>query len=106
MPTTFSQTDLYKFQSNFDRVTHSTGWIIKIEGETVRLNSGKSIWKTKGHAKSALKNHLEDKRGETFMGYLCEKYKEFKYFRWDEQLWKNFVDFAEKEKVIEFVELK
>jgi hypothetical protein len=103
----FDQSDINHFTSFFKDFSGQTGWIIKINGRTVKLNSGKSLWRTKQHAKSALKNHVSDFRdAECFLRKLIIKYLGKEYHPDDHQLWLNFLAFAEEKGIVEFVELK
>lgn len=36
------------------------GWVIRYQGHTLTLHSGKAIWKRENHAKAALANHFTD----------------------------------------------
>ena len=54
-----------RFQTRIDELLPSNEaipdpqlWMIKVNGEYVRLRSGKSSWKKIGHAKTALRNHF------------------------------------------------
>ncbi len=107
IPTQFSQIDTNHFLSFFDNFSGQTGWLIKINGKPVKLNSGKSLWKTLSHAKSALKNHIGDfSNAECFIRRLNIKYLENEYSPNDAVLWKNFLAFAQEKGILEFVELK
>ena len=107
LPNKFDQSDLDHFSSFFTDFGRETGWIIKINGQTVKLNSKKSIWKTKAHARNALKNHIGDFRdAECFLRKLVIKYLGKEYHPGEHNLWKNFLAFAEEKGILEFVELK
>ena len=102
----FDQSDINHFTSFFQDFGGQTGWIIKIQGRAVKLNSGKSIWKTKAHAKNALKNHIGDfSDAECFLRRLIIKHLGKEYHPDDHKLWLNFVAFAVQRGIIEFVEL-
>jgi hypothetical protein len=104
----FDNADLAKFASNFTDFTGHSGWQIKINGRTIKLRSGKSLWKEKGHAKSALKEHLKCVSHDPFPDILVKKYfkKEFVPYKEECKFWQNFLAFAEQEGILEFVELK
>lgn len=104
---TFDQSDLNHFVSSFEDSGGHTGWLIKVNGKTVKLRSGKSLWTTKRHAKLALKNHLDQPwLVDGFMNKLVIKYFGKEYHPEDHQLWLNFLAFAEEKGILEFVELK
>lgn len=104
---TFDQVDIHHFTSFFKDFGGQTGWLIKIHGQAVKLNSGKSLWKTKAHARNALRNHLRDFRDkDCFIRQLNIKYLESEYSSKENELWKNFLAFAEEKGILEFAELK
>jgi hypothetical protein len=103
----FDEKDINHFVSFFKDFSGQTGWIIKIQGRVVKLNSGKSLWGTKRHAKLALKNHLDQPwNKDCFLTHLTVKYFGKEYHPDDHQLWLNFLAFAERAGILEFVELK
>lgn len=103
----FDQLDINHFLSFFKDFGGQTGWIIKIQGRPVKLDSGKSLWKTKAHAKSALKNNLAQfSNASCFMRRLNIKYLESEYSPKEAELWKNWLAFAEEKGIVEFIELK
>jgi len=107
IPTEFTQTDINHFNSFFTDFSGQTGWLIKIYGKPVKLNSGKSLWKTLGHAKSALKGHMGDfARADCFIRKMNMKYLESEYSSDEAALWKNWLTFAQAHGIVEFVELK
>lgn len=67
--------------------------LIKFNGEYVRVGSGKSVWKCRGHAKNALNNHFQyaDKAILNKVGAKDAK---------------EFVKFLENAGIIEFVEFE
>ena len=107
IPTKFDQSDIDLFSSYFADYTGMSGWIIKINGKPVKLNSGKSLWKNLSHAKNALKGHFgNNPRVEYLPRKLNKKYLNEEYSRKENILWKNFIDFLQERGVLEFVELK
>lgn len=103
--TIFDTEDVSKFNSFFSNYSGNEGWRIKINGKFVKLDSKKSIWAQKGHAKAALKEHLHHFH-HTFMDHLSCRYLTDKYHRDRDKLWKNWLTWAENNGIVEFVELK
>jgi hypothetical protein len=100
----FDQDDIDSFLSQITNKSSSDkGWKIKINGEFVKLNSGKSIWAKESFAKSALRNHIFGISRNLMKKYTGEEYGGYKE---ENKLWNNFVDFLQAKGILEFVELK
>lgn len=105
IPDDFDVMDIAKFSSYFSEFSNPIGWRIKIDGGFVKLRSGKSIWSQKGHAKAALREHL-NQFNKTFYCYLTEKYLKDICHRDRSVLINKWLEYAEKTGIVEFVELK
>lgn len=106
----FDHVDIEFFKKCFEEKTNGeTGWRIKVNGTFIQTNSGKSIWGKKSHAYNALRNHLWR---YNLVGNLCEKYFNNRYISpvkegmSESDFYREFIQFLEKENVVEFVELK
>jgi hypothetical protein len=104
--TKFDHSDLEKFSSYFTDFADHNGWQIKVNDRLIRTDSGKSLWKTKGHAKAALKQHLHWGQHNSFLTYLACTFFSDAYSRERDKKYEEFLDFAEKKGMLEFVELK
>jgi hypothetical protein len=71
----------------FSKIITKSSFIILVNGKRATLRSGKSVWSTIGHAKSALKNHLgsyywytlgQNKKNEMYDYLIQNKIVEFK----------------------------
>ena len=102
----FDQEDINKFVTAFSAHVLKGGWQIKVNGQIIKTQSNKSLWATKGHAKSALKNHFAGLYCEYLPDNLAQKYLENVYHHDENKLWNNFVDFLETNGTLEFIELK
>jgi hypothetical protein len=102
----FDDADLIKFASYFTDFADHNGWQIKVYGGLIKTDSGKSLWKTKGHAKAALKQHLHWSQRDSFLTFLACKYFKDAYARESDKKYDNFIDFAEQKGILEFIELK
>lgn len=102
----FDNSDIELFNTYFTDFSGASGWIIKINGKPIKCQSGKSLWRTEGNAKSALKEHLHNVCGPSFMTKLACKYLKDAYHRDTDKVWKNWLDFAQERGILEFVELK
>lgn len=78
---------------------------IKLDGKFLVLNSGKTIWKRKGDAKSAFKNNFSSYRSGGLV-YEVEKglAPQGNYERRNE-VWRQFVAELERQGILEFVEV-
>lgn len=85
-----------KFVSEFETLELRNPPIrIKINGKFVRMRSGKSGWRTIGHAKAAIKGSV---------GYLVKEVTEGAgNYREREKKWTEFIDELVKIGIIEFV---
>lgn len=103
----FDQEDIDKFTSRITNKSGVKGYKIKINGEFIRLNSGKSVWSKNNHAKSALKNHYWGFPGDLAIKYrkYCEE-NGYIGSKNRNKLWNHFLDFLQEKGILEFVELK
>ena len=70
----------------FSKIINKSSFIILVNGKRATLRSGKSVWSTLGHAKSALRNHIKtmcyynlSRKSDELYNYLIEnKIVEFK----------------------------
>jgi hypothetical protein len=84
---------------------------IKVNGEFIQTNSGKSLWKCKAHAKSALKNHLRWKFDREIEQYFPSLAINGRYGGMviprdtKTRCYHEFIDFLQNQGILEFVEL-
>ena len=77
---------------------------VKFMGEFVTTSSDKTIWRKKGHAKSAIALHFSNNRS-CFKEFLPhEKYTWGKDFVKDETV-RELIQYLEQEKILEYVEV-
>lgn len=75
---------------------------IKINGNFITTMSGKTIWKTLGHAKSALNHHISNIIGyKRFMSY--EDYKILQNLAGKERTPKYVMEYMVSKGIVEFV---
>lgn len=76
---------------------------IKVNGQFIVMPNGKTVWRRIGHAKSALVNALGSKF--TFVDSITG-IEGFKLnYREADKYYQNFIDFLQKEGILEFVEI-
>lgn len=102
----FDDKDISNFLSKVTNKSGNKGWKIKVNGEFIKLNSGKQLWNTKGHAKSALKLHFSNTSNCSLDQKLAQKYLKDKYSFDSNKLWNHFLDFLQERGILEFVQLE
>ncbi len=75
---------------------------VKVNGKYIYTKSGKSLWKTVGHAKSAIKHHFcsmyqNPLEKEVYYGNQATGYKEHN------AVWAGFIKHLEEKGILEFV---
>lgn len=103
----FDQEDIINFISKFSNKSNSEGWKIKVNGEFIKVASGKSLWTKKIYAQNALKGHFNSYPINICLCYvLNEKYLGNKYHYDGNKLWNYFLDFLQENGILEFVKVK
>ncbi len=80
-----------------------TPYRIKINGKYIKTMSGKTLWKTLGHAKSALNNHISNLISYRRYSELNEDIKILEDISGKEKPTKIVIDFLIKNNIVEFV---
>lgn len=105
----FDDNDIILFNSAFiHNLNNKGGWSIKVNGNFIKVKSGRSIWRQKSHAYLALINHLY---GSFVPRQFFQKYFNSNYFPiqkdfQEKDFWRLLISFLEEKKIVEFVELK